>query len=188
MFEVIINNDVLHRFDTSHKFWEKHSVRNESLRKKLGYFSIENIDHLCVVTVAVNPKACFEEFKSQAVNKKQAEKRAAGMEFEDYVKRINLIKEIETFAHLLNEKQNKKKMFAIKNNEMVLEEVEKPKFAQKNDKRYYFSNGIVSLPFSHPFLSKIVKFKREKKQKIETFLQQEKHKLIQIEKFAVEKK
>ena len=56
---------------------------------------------------------------------------------------------------------------------MVLEEIEKSKFAQINYKRYYFSDGIVSLPFSRPFLLGFVKFKREKKQKIETFLQQE---------------
>ena len=42
---------------------------------------------------------------------------------------------------------------------------EKVKFAQINDKRYYFSGGVVSLPFSHPFLFEIVKFKREKKNK-----------------------
>ena len=28
------------------KFWEKYSVRNESLRKKLGYFSIKNIENI----------------------------------------------------------------------------------------------------------------------------------------------
>ena len=70
MFEVIINNNILHRFDTSHKFWEKYSIRNESLRKKLGYFSIKNIDDPCIVTVAVNPKEYFEEFERQVVNKK----------------------------------------------------------------------------------------------------------------------
>ena len=70
---------------------------------------------------------------------------------------------------------------------MVLQEIEKPKFAQINDKRCYFSNGTMSLPFSHPYLYEIVKFKRDKKQKIEAFLQQEKRKLIQMGKFAVEK-
>ena len=91
LFEVIINNDVLHGFDTSHKFWEKYSVRNESLRKKIGYFSIENIGDPCIVTVAVNPKEYFEEFESQAVNKKHKglRKGAASMEFEDFAKRIN---------------------------------------------------------------------------------------------------
>ena len=124
MFEVIISNDILRRFDTSHKFSEKYSVKNESLQKELGYFSVENIDDPCVVTVAVNPKEYFEEFESQAVNKKHKglRKDAAGMEFEDYAKRINLIIEIETFGHLLNEKQ-KQNRFAIKNNKIVLEEI-----------------------------------------------------------------
>ena len=76
------------------------------------------------------------------------------MEFEDYAKRINSIIEIEIFGHLPNEKQ-KQNRFAIKNNQMVLEEIKKSKFAQINDKRYYFSDGIVSLPLSHPFCSKL---------------------------------
>ena len=69
LFQVIINNDVLHRFDTLHKFWEKYSVRNEYFREKVCYFSIENIDHPCIVTAAVNTKEYFEEFESQAINK-----------------------------------------------------------------------------------------------------------------------
>ena len=46
---------------------------------------------------------------------------------------------------------------------MLLEEIEKSKFAQKNDKRHYFSDGIVSLLFSHPLLLEIVKFKKKPK-------------------------
>ena len=105
------------------------------------------------------------------------------MEFEDYAKRINLIREMETFRQLPKEKP-KQNRFTIKSNQMVLEETEKSKFSQINYKRYYFIDGIVSLPFSHPFLKEIVDFKREKKQKIEAFLQQEKHQLTQMEKFA----
>ena len=109
LFEVIINKNILHRFDTLHKFWEKYSVRNESLRKKLSYFSIKNIDDPYIVIVAVNPKEYFEEFESQVVNKKHKglRKGATGMEFEDYVKRINSIKEIETFGQLPMEKKTK---------------------------------------------------------------------------------
>ena len=161
LFAVIINNNILHRFDTSHKYWEKYSVRNESLRKMLGYFLIKNIDDACIVTVAVNPKEYFEEFKSQVINKKYKglRKGAVGMEIEDYAKRINSIKEIETFGQLPKEKR-KQNRFANKNNQMVLKETEKSKFAKINDIRYYFSDGIVSLPFSHPVLLKIVEFKR----------------------------
>ena len=99
LFEVKIKNDVLHRFDTSHKFWEKYEVRNGHLKITLGYFSIENIDDLYVVTVAVNPKEYFEEFEGQSVNKKHKglRKGASGMEFEDYAKRINSIRDILDF-------------------------------------------------------------------------------------------
>ena len=53
---------------------------------------------------------------------------------------------------------------------MVLEQIEKSKYAQINVKRYYYSDGVVSLPFSHPFLHKINQFKKDKNQKIEAFL------------------
>ena len=36
LLEVIIKNNILRRFDTSHKFWEKYLVRNGSLRRKPG--------------------------------------------------------------------------------------------------------------------------------------------------------
>ena len=78
----------MHRFDTSHKFWEKYGVRNEHLKKKLGYFSIENINDPYVFTVAVNPKEYLEEIDSQFVNKKHKglRERASQTEFEDYAK------------------------------------------------------------------------------------------------------
>ena len=60
----------MHRFDTSHKFWKKYGVKNEHLKKKFDYFSIENIDDPYVVTVAVNPKEYFQEFDSQSYKKK----------------------------------------------------------------------------------------------------------------------
>ena len=59
-----------------------------------------------MVTVAVNPKEYFQEFESQPINEKhkRLRKATAGMEFEDYAKRINLIKEIETFGQLPKKK------------------------------------------------------------------------------------
>ena len=69
----------------------------------------------------------------------------------------------------------------------MLEQIEKSKFAQINDKRYYFSDGIVSLPFSNPFLHEINQFKKDKIQKIEAFLLEKKDKLLCMEKIAVAK-
>ena len=54
----------------SHEFWENYSARNKSLKKKLGYFKIENLDDTCMMTVAINPKEYFENFKNENVNKK----------------------------------------------------------------------------------------------------------------------
>ena len=56
LFEVISENEILQRFDTSHEFWERYFVKNASLKKKISYFSIENIDNPCMKTVAVNSK------------------------------------------------------------------------------------------------------------------------------------
>ena len=138
--------------------------------------------------LAVNPKEYLEEFESEKTNKKHngVRKGALWMEFENYAKRINSVKGIETFGQNLPEKQ-KQNRFAIKQNEMVLKKIEKSKFAQINDKQYYFSDGIVSLPFSHHLLHEINQLKKEKKQKTELYLQEEKHKLLQMEKFALEK-
>ena len=72
----------------------------------------------------------------------------------------------------------------IKNNNMVLEEIQKSKFVQINDKRYYFSDSIVSLPFLHPFLKDIVTF-QEKKQRNEKYFLEEKQNLLLVEKNAL---
>ena len=64
---------------------------------------------------------------------------------------------------------------------MVLEEIKKSKFAKINDRRCYFSDGIVSLSFSHPFLKDIVKLKEAKKERIEKYILEEKQSLLLTE-------
>ena len=46
-------------------------IRNTSLKKKLGYYVVENIDDPCNITTAVNPKEYLEEFESKKMNKKR---------------------------------------------------------------------------------------------------------------------
>ena len=43
LFEMIEENEILHRFDTSHKFWEKFSVRDESLNKNLDTIALKTL-------------------------------------------------------------------------------------------------------------------------------------------------
>ena len=99
---------ILNRFGTSHELWDWFNVRNKDLRKKFGNFAIENIDGLCIVTVAVNPKEYFEQFESHNVNKKHKGIKicAAGMECENYSRRINSVNETESSGHAVNEKHS----------------------------------------------------------------------------------
>ena len=74
------------------------------------------------------------------------------MFFESYAGRISKIKEFDSET---KEKKIVQKRLQVKNTEMKMTSVKKVQFASLNDKRYYFSDGIVSLPFGHPSLSNI---------------------------------
>ena len=63
---------------------------------------------------------------------------------------------------------------------MQMNSISKVQFGQLNDKRFYFCDGIVSLPYGHPLLPKLrdkkLKYKNIHsviKKKKETFLQEE---------------
>ena len=68
---------------------------------------------------------------------------------------------------------------------MVKKTVVKTKFSQLNDKRFYFPDGIVSLPFGHKNLKEIDEFKQEKGQKTEKHFYEEKKVLFDMEKKAL---
>ena len=48
---------------------------------------------------------------------------------------------------------------------MQMKSVSKVQFGRLNDKRFYFSNGIISLPFVHPSLENLRKEKQKKQKK-----------------------
>ena len=52
--------------------------------------------------------------------------------------------------------------FAVKKGDMVTTSIAKTKFSQLNDKRFYFPNKILSLPFGYPSLKELDEFKKEK--------------------------
>ena len=63
---------------------------------------------------------------------------------------------------------------------MMMTSVNKVQFASLNDKRYYFSDRNVSLPFGHPSLSELRDYKKCLP-KIHTILKEGKDKLLQLE-------
>ena len=95
------------------------------------------------------------------------------MEFENYSERNKSLKNFDTFQKPDN-KYKKVNRFSVKKGEMVTTSVVKTKFSQLNDKRFYFPNGVLSLPFRHTSLNEISDLKFEKGQKIEQYFWEEK--------------
>ena len=58
---------------------------------------------------------------------------------------------------------------SVKKGEMTTHKILKTKFSQLNDKRVYFPNAIVSVPFEHSSLKEIDDFKKSKGQSIEKY-------------------
>ena len=56
-------------------------------------------------------------------------------------------------------KKIEQKRFQVINESMQMKSVCKVQFGQLNDKRFYFCDGIVSLPFGHPYLEDLRKNK-----------------------------
>ena len=74
---------------------------------------------------------------------------------------------------------------SVKKGEMSTHKILKTKFSQIKDKRFYFSNGILSLPFGHLSLKEIDEYKKNKGQRIEKYFWTEKENLLEIEKTAL---
>ena len=69
---------------------------------------------------------------------------------------------------------------------MIMASINKVKFVSLNDKKYYGSDGIVSLPFGHPLLNEVREY-RKSLPKFHTVIEQEKDKILFLEKKAFAK-
>ena len=85
---------------------------------------------------------------------------------------------------MIEEEKIIQKRLQVKNTNMTMTSVNKVKFASLNDKRYYFSDGIVSLPFGHPSLNAVREYKKSFS-KIHTVIAKEKNKILKLENVAV---
>ena len=62
--------------------------------------------------------------------------------------------------------------------------VQKNKFPQTNDKRFYFLNDVTSLPVGHPLLPGLTNFKELKGERIEKYFLDERNTLKYMERKA----
>ena len=63
---------------------------------------------------------------------------------------------------------------SVDKGEMTTNKIVKTKFSQLNDKRFYFPNAILPLPFGHPSLKDIDDYKKNQGQRIEKYFWMEK--------------
>ena len=136
--------------------------------------------------MAVNPKEYLELFEDKNLNKnhKGIKKGSSGLGFENFSQRIKSLVNFETSEKPPHDTKKVSRLTAVAD-EMVKTTVIKNKFSQLNDKRFYFQNGIVSLPFYHPNLAKKNEFKQKKGQRIDKYLWEEKEHLLSLEKEAL---
>ena len=104
------------------------------------------------------------------------------MMFENYAQRIKRLR-CDLDQSEPPEKIRQKRL-EVHNTNMKMKTVAKVKFARLNDKRYYFSDGIVSLPFGHPLLNKVREYKKQLT-KIHEQIEKEKETILKYENEAV---
>ena len=82
------------------------------------------------------------------------------MDFDSYSERLADLNKFST-EFFRKPKKIQQKRFQIINEYMQMEAVSKVQFGRLNDKRFYFSNGIMSLPYEHPSLENLRKEKQK---------------------------
>ena len=161
----MLKSKIFDRLDLLAEFYEQFHCRNENLKKRVGFFETESIDKPNVITIALNPKEYYERFIDHSDNKKhkRLKKSTPGMDFDSYSNRLSDLTEYSNeFLYNLNKvEQIEQKRFQAINESMQIKSVSKMQFGQLNDKRFYFSNGIISLPYGHPYLEELRKEKHK---------------------------
>ena len=153
----------------------------------MGLFEVENINRANIITIALNPKEYYEEFDDYTNNKKHKglKKSTPGMDFEAYCSRLATLSKYYN-VHVKETKKIKQKRFQVINDSMQMKTINKIQFGQLNDKRFYFSNIIMSLPYKHFSLDQITK-EKHKYRKIHTVIQDKKWDFLKQEAEVVNK-
>ena len=173
IFDILVVSKIINRLDLSNDFWAQFGVQNKKLKKQFGFYEIESIDNPNILTVSVNPKEYFEKYRDKTSNKKHKglKKDTHGMDFDAYSSRLSSLHE---YCDKQKPKKITQKRFQIINNNIQMNTVNKTQFAGLNDKRFYFHDGIISLPFGHYLLEESRKGKEKYKKGIQHVIMKQK--------------
>ena len=183
LLRIFLNNNIQHKLDLSDQFFAQFNKRNEAVRKLVGLYEFENIEHRIICTICVNPKEYSELYgKYYETNKKHkgVRKGTKGMDFNNYASRTMTIKEAKEGTRRFAKKQ-KQTRFQNKKGNMVMVTIEKCEFGQLNDKRYILADGISFLPYGHKNLTFTENFKDEVSLTPEKLIKYHKDNFVRLE-------
>ena len=125
-------------------------------------------------------------FEDKNINKKHKviKKGSSGLGFENFSQRIKSLVNFDTFEKPPVDLKEVSR-FSVVADEMEKKTIIKSKFLQINDKRFYFPDDILSLPFYHPNLKEHNEFIEKMGQRVEKYFWNKKEKLLEIEKRAL---
>ena len=106
------------------------------------------------------------------------------MDFDSYSERLADLNKFST-EFFRKPKKIQQKRFQIINEYMQMEAVSKVQFGRLNDKRFYFSNGIMSLPYEHPSLENLRK-EKQKYMSIQKSIREKKNDFLKQESEAID--
>ena len=89
IFGILRHSKIAERLDSSQKIWKNHDFYKPELQKQVGLYEIESINNPTILTISMNPKEYYEEFRNRTDNKryKGINKNELGMDFERYGKK-----------------------------------------------------------------------------------------------------
>ena len=107
------------------------------------------------------------------------------MDYENFPERMKPLFSFDTYV---KPKKDTKPVvrISVKKGEMTTQIIQS-KFSQLNDKRFYFPNAVVLLPFGNCVLNDFDKFEKDKGQRIENYFLKEKELLLDLENEALKK-
>ena len=125
----------------------------------------------------MNPKEYCEKFNDYSDNKKHKglKKLTPGMDIDFYSSCLaDLTEYYDQFCRPLLKKIQQKR-FQIINELMQMSTISKVQFGTLNSKKFYFCDGIVSLPYGHQLLENLRKKKLKNRKFIVLFKQKKKN-------------
>ena len=108
------------------------------------------------------------------------------MDFDSYSARLSDLTEYYGGFLKPDPQKVEQKRFQVINESMQMKSVSKVQFGQLNDKRFYFCDGIVSLPYGHPLLENLRK-EKHKYRNIHSVIQSKKNKVLKEESEIIKK-